>query len=165
MSQQPLSVDDSQRLIDEQIRGTGGGAHVVTDLDRALGREVHTWRSDDGTKIVSFARPKGVVTSKVARILGPQQAMNDYLQAMYRAFLSIQTLNADPAPPLQSGAQFDFVEQWFGTDENLASFMNAYMIAMNPTAAEVLREAREAGMSPEDQARIAANAQTHEGKA
>lgn len=164
----PLSLEDSQRLIDEQARdaaGGGGAGRIVSELDRALGRDTYSWKSEDGEKIVTYGRPKGVVASKVARILGPAQAMNDYLQAMYRAFLSIRTLNGDPAPALLTSAQFDFIEQWFGSDENLVSFMNDYMVAMNPTAAEALQEARDAGMSPEDQARIASNAQVHEGKA
>jgi hypothetical protein len=130
------------------------GGDPAAELTRALGREVFTWTSNDGSLTVTFGRPKGVIGSKIARVLGPQQAENGNLQLLYRALLAIQTRNGEPMPDLYTDSHFFHAEQWFQSDENVGSYMLAWQIAFFSDHMDMLDQARKAGESNESIQRI-----------
>jgi len=126
-----------------------------------LGDDTHRWESSDGRHQITFGRPRGLVSIKVARILGPQQAANPVLDAYYKAVASIRTWTCDnveqefmePSTELQ----FEFAFNRLG-DDALNQFTISWQMSLYPEAMKAMKDAIDAGESPEALARISQQA-------
>lgn len=126
-----------------------------------LGDDVHRWKSANGLHDITFGRPRGVVSIKVARILGPQQAANPVLDAYYKAMCSIRTWSVNGIEKMydepNNDMQFEAAFASLG-EESLNAFTFAWQMSLYPEAVKAMREGLDAGESPEALDRIAKNA-------
>lgn len=60
-------------------------------VEDALGTGEYAWKSPDGTRSCTYAKPKGVITPLISACLGPANASNEMLHGHYRALLAIRT--------------------------------------------------------------------------
>ena len=140
------------------------------ELTRALGRERFTWKSKDGTRSVEYGRPNGPIFSRVARVLGSQSG-NQALQMLYRAFMHIKSRSftdasgesktepvGDLGAPLRTDDHFFAMEQWFGSEDNLNSFLQDMDKNLYPDVVEALADAQATGESDDSMVRIHENA-------
>ena len=122
-----------------------------------LGDDTHRWESADGRHKIVFGRPRGLVSIKVARILGPQQASNPVLDAYYKAVASIRSWTTDGVEQgfmePSTDLQFEFAFNRLGDDE-LNRFTIAWQISLYPDAMQAMKEAIDAGESPDALDRI-----------
>lgn len=132
-----------------------------------LGLESNTWSSADGFVSVQFRRAPGGTGERISRILGPQQSTNAPVVRIFRALATITHINGEPigsgrVPRPKTEAQYRSLMNFFGPtidgqsyyDENLEAFVAASEIALNPEYFEMLDQAMDLGLSPQDVERI-----------
>lgn len=128
------------------------------DANEAIGEEVFKWKSKDGSVWCTFGRAHGIVSLRIARILGPAQAGNGVLDLYYKAIAGIRTWCGEPVEEPMTSLQFDKAFDKFGQDEFLVDYINTWQLALYPELAQALKEAGMMGLGPDDVGRIAENA-------
>lgn len=130
----------------------------VVDSNLALGKDEYKWTSPDGTLFCTFGRVSGPRSSKVARLLGPDQSSNSVLELQYKALMSIRTWCGEPVNEPMTINQMDAAEQRFESDINLNSYIMTWQYCLFPEYAKAMEEAGMMKLLPEDVRRIAENA-------
>jgi hypothetical protein len=175
-------MSDTLEPVEIRPRGRRGPAKDATNGQQAppnpgsddsrpgsslLGLESNTWSSADGFVSIQFRRAPGGTGERISRILGPQQSTNAPVVRIFRALATISHINGEPigsgrVPRPKTEAQYRSLMNFFGPtidgqsyyDENLEAFVAASEIALNPEYFEMLDQAMDLGLSPQDVERI-----------
>lgn len=142
-----------------------------------LNETVHTWESADKTLRINFRKPKGLISMRIARVLGPAQSQNPALVDFHKAACAAVEFwncdeNGNPIPGkqhhqrLRDAITLEDFEYFFSLFRGNDDWLNAYTMDFfqkcYPEMFEALREAAMAGGNPEVFQRITENAQKAE---
>jgi len=137
-------------------------AERMSDHTELLGQDRHEWEAPDKSHHVTFGRPRGLASLKVAKVLGPQQAANIVLSTMFYAILGIKAFDGETFFEPRTEMEFEAAVYRFGTNDTADMNFNDYVIAwqraLHPEMFNEMQIAREAGEPPETLDRIAKNA-------
>lgn len=114
----------------------------------------------DGTPIIC-GRPQGVLQTRIRKLLDPADRTDQLLVTQAQAFLCIRSFGGE-RPVLTSPGEFEALVQRFGTDAELARFLEAYQRFINPEAMSIvdkaLQEALDQGLGQEATERLVTKA-------
>jgi len=88
------------------------------DTSEMLGRDSYEWTAPDKSHKVSFGRPRGNASYKVAKVLGETQSANITATIFMLAMLGIKTLDREPVDAPYTEADFVRLMERFGTDSD-----------------------------------------------
>ena len=132
------------------------------DDTELLGQDVHKWQSSDKLVTITFGRPRGNASYKVAKILGQSQSANIVATTMLLAILGIRTFNGEDFIEPYTEREFEAAMSRFGgeysSDANFNDYVVAWQSRLHPDTFQALRNAEAAGETPEALANIARNA-------
>jgi hypothetical protein len=127
-------------------------------VDELVGNEEHRWEAPDRSRHCTFGRARGMISLRIARVLGPMQSNNPVLDLYYKAVAGIRTWNGQAVVEPMIDMHFEAAFSRFGSDENLNDYVNTWQMALYPDMVEALKEIAKMGLGPEAVARVAENA-------
>ncbi len=91
---------------------------VNLDTNELLGLDEYKWKSPDGKVSVTFGRPKGNASYRVAKVLGERQSANIMATAMLLSVLGIRSINGEEIESPYSEADYLRIMARFGPYDN-----------------------------------------------